>query len=335
MPAEPRPRRWRWHRTNAPHGAGISGTQQQDVALVLSYRFLRCGIVVATAMLVVSVLVEIGRSDWCVRDSISSYFYSPARTMFTGGLMAVGLCLIVLQGDGDVEEVALNLAGLWAPMAAIIPPGVTVACDARFDGLVGTQAIAAKQDEIVGLAKPGLLNNIIAYSSVALLVIVLLAIFARQFTTQPNRVKPMRTALLVYAVVVVAWSYGAYQLWLDRASWAHMLSAVLMFVGFAVVVIHNGWRRPDAPRWYRTWSRRIFFGMVISAVVWGSMITGPLEVRWAVFALEMSELLLFGAFWVMQTAAFWERDVVTGHHVAVSTAVGPSSRRDGDPDGTG
>jgi hypothetical protein len=308
-----------FQQTGGPRGSGISGTEQQDVALLLSYRFLRIGIVVATVMLIVSVLVEIIRVDGCVRDSISAYFYSPARTIFTGALIAVGLGLVVLQGDGDFEEVALNLAGLWAPMVAIIPPGVSVACDARFDGIVGEDAIDAKQAEILELVKPGLLNNLIAYFGVALAAIALLAIFARQFTTQSDRVTRMRAALLVYAVVVVVWAVGAYLLWLDRASWAHMLSAVAMFVAFAAVVMHNGWRRAPVPDWYRVWCRRILYGMAIAAVVWGALIAGPFDVRWAVFGLEMSELLLFAAFWVMQTAAFWERDVVTGTRVPVTT----------------
>lgn len=305
-------------------GTGISGTTQQDVALVLSYRFLRMGIVVATAMLIASIVFEIGRSGWCVRDSMSAYFYSPARTMFTGGLMAVGLSLVVLQGDGDVEEVALNLAGLWAPMVAIIPGGVQVACDARFDGIVDGPAIEATQDEILELVRPSLLNNLVAYFGVALAAIVLLVIFAPSFTTRPDRVKWMRIALLVYAVVLVAWGYGAYQLWLNEASWAHTLSAIFMFASFAVVVLYNGWRRPSAPEWYRTWCQRILFGMVGVAVVWGVLIVGPSDVGWAVFALEMSEIVLFAAFWVMQTAAFWERDVVTGADVSVAT---PAHRR--------
>jgi peptidoglycan biosynthesis protein MviN/MurJ (putative lipid II flippase) len=203
-------------------------------------------------------------------------------------------------------------------MVAIIPPGVPVACDSRFDGL-DKDAIKAKQHEISELVKPGLLNNLIAYFGIALLAIVLLAIFARHFTTRADRVKPMRKALIIYAVVVLTWAIGAYQLWLNKASWAHMLSAVFMFAGFAVVIIHNGWRRAKVPPWYRIWSRRTLFGMLAATVVWGSLVKGPLEVRWAVFALEMSLLLLFGAFWVMQTAAFWERDVVTGTDVTVST----------------
>jgi hypothetical protein len=307
-----------FQRPDDPSGTGISGTERQDVALVLSYRFLRLGLVVATAMLIVSVVFEIGQSGWCVRDSMSAYFYSPARTMFTGGLMAIGLGLIVLQGDGDVEEVALNLAGLWAPMVAIIPSGVPVACDARFVGIGTDEAIAAKQDEILELTRPGLLNNLVAYFGVALAAIVLLAIFARHFTTRPDRVKRMRTALVVYAVVILAWGYGAYQLWLEEASWAHTLSAVFMFASFAVVVLHNGWWRANVPGWYQTCSRLILFGMVSVAVAWGIMIVGPFDVGWAVFALEMSELVLFAAFWVMQTVAFWERDVVTGSRVTVT-----------------
>jgi hypothetical protein len=58
--------------------------------------------------------------------------------------------------------------------------------------------------------------------------------------------------------------------------------------------------------------------MVSVAVAWGIMIVGPFDVGWAVFALEMSELVLFAAFWVMQTVAFWERDVVTGSRVTVT-----------------
>lgn len=297
-------------------GVGVMGSRRHDLTLLMSYRFLRCGIVLSAVALMVSLVWEISRTG-CVRNSISAYFYSPVRTMFTGGLIAAGLCLVVLQGDDDVEEVSLNFAGLFAPMVAVVPTRVSVECDARFVGLDAKDR-QSLIDEIGAVTRDGLQNNLVAYFGVVLVVLALLFLFPHQFVRDRRRVTGMRVAVAAYFVVVLVFAAAAYRTWQGEQSWAHNLSAILMFVAFGVVVWHNGWRRQNVPRWYSMSCRVLALAMGVALVVCLGVIGAVFDARWDVFALEASELVLFAAFWSLQTYVFWNRDLVTGEEVAMS-----------------
>ncbi len=86
-----------------------------------TYRYLRVGIVVLTAVLGSSVVGVAVTEGWVWRGSISAYFYSPARSVFVGALMAIGICLVALQGRLHLEDELLNTAGLLMPFVALVP----------------------------------------------------------------------------------------------------------------------------------------------------------------------------------------------------------------------
>ena len=88
--------------------------------VVLTYRYLRLSMVLLTLVLAVSVVIESVRSR-AVLDSISAYYYTPAQGVFVGALVAIGIGLIALRGRTEVEDVALNLAGMFAPAVAFVP----------------------------------------------------------------------------------------------------------------------------------------------------------------------------------------------------------------------
>jgi hypothetical protein len=300
-----------------PHRVGVANSDRPDVTLLMTYRFLRCGIVAATAAMVVSVLFEIWQTK-CVRNAISAYFYSPVRTMFTGGLMAIGLCLIVLQGDGDLEEVSLNFAGLFAAMVAVVPTGVSTACDARFDGLPDPNSDGYQHaydqiaEPIKAVTRDGLQNNLVAYFGVVLVALAFLSWRPQQFARDPARVGRTRVAILVYMVVVVVFAVSAYNMWRGENSFAHYLPAILLFVAFGIVALHNGWRRDHVPDWYSTSCKWLLYAMVAGAIIWPVVFNAVAGVdRW-VFGLEATELLLFTTFWVLQTIVFWKRDIISG-----------------------
>ncbi|HEV2758739.1 MAG TPA: hypothetical protein VGV86_04135, partial [Acidimicrobiales bacterium] len=73
-----------------------SGDAAED-QLLFTFRMLRCAIVAATLVLAVALVMEAARTG-SIRGSISAYFYSPVRSIFVGCLMAIGLCLIAIQG---------------------------------------------------------------------------------------------------------------------------------------------------------------------------------------------------------------------------------------------
>lgn len=89
---------------------------------VQTYRYLRIGIILAVIFLGSSILIEHGNApEGCWQTSISAYYYTPVRAVFVGTLIAVGLALLVIKGRGLGEDMCLNIAGMLAPVVAIVP----------------------------------------------------------------------------------------------------------------------------------------------------------------------------------------------------------------------
>ena len=55
--------------------------------------------------------------------SVSAYYYTPAQAFFVGGLIGLGACMIALKGTNPVEDVFLNLGGVFAVIVALVPTG--------------------------------------------------------------------------------------------------------------------------------------------------------------------------------------------------------------------
>jgi hypothetical protein len=214
----------------------------------------------------------------------------------------------------------LNLAGLFAPMIAIVPTGVGVECNALFVG--GSVAKSVQMvDPIVVQAQTeaGLFNNIIAYFGVTLIALFLLWRYPQKFLRGPERIAWFRRAILVYFAVVVVFGVSAWNLWFGRASFTHNVAAIAMFGAFGVVVAYNGWARSRAPARYAWWCRWIVVAMILAVIAWPAVAGWMLDVRWWAFGLEATELALFTVFWVMQTAVFWERDPISGDRLSVAS----------------
>ena len=63
-----------------------------------TYRYLRIGMVGMVVFLATSLVIEAAKAD-CLQTSISAYYYTPVRSVFVGGMIAIGLCLIVIKGS--------------------------------------------------------------------------------------------------------------------------------------------------------------------------------------------------------------------------------------------
>ena len=86
-----------------------------------SYRYLRVSVVALALLLGVSLVIEIlfgGRERF---GSISGYYYSPVRSIFVGALVAIGPALISIKGRAGWEDTLLDLAGMLAPVVALVP----------------------------------------------------------------------------------------------------------------------------------------------------------------------------------------------------------------------
>lgn len=85
-----------------------------------SYRYLRIAIVAMVLALLVSVFFEYLAAS-SLLNAISAYYYTPVNPLFVGALVMIGICLIAIRGATVFEEVVLNLAGMLAPVVALVP----------------------------------------------------------------------------------------------------------------------------------------------------------------------------------------------------------------------
>ena len=67
-----------------------------------------------------------------LRASMSAYYYSPAmRNVFVGALVAVGVSLYLYKGFSRKEDWALNFAGAFAILVALVPTAPADAVDRK------------------------------------------------------------------------------------------------------------------------------------------------------------------------------------------------------------
>src|SRR6187402_568929 len=87
-------------------------------ASLRTYRYLRIAMGAMIVVIFTSVtVVAIGQGH--LLGSISAYFYTPARTAFTGALIAAAVALLALSGH-RAERALLDSAGLLAPLIALV-----------------------------------------------------------------------------------------------------------------------------------------------------------------------------------------------------------------------
>ena len=101
--------------------------------MLWTYYGLRVGLAVIGIALPLAVLFAGGvlHHVW-LEPSISQYYHTTGgmtslttRDLFVGGLFAAGACLYLYKGYSNKENVALNLAGVFAIFVAVFPTGAT------------------------------------------------------------------------------------------------------------------------------------------------------------------------------------------------------------------
>ncbi len=92
-------------------------------AAVRTYRYLRLSLVGLVLLLLFCVWLErLGGAEANKHlGSISAYYYTPARSVFVGALVAIGISLAAIVGRRGFEDSALNIAGMLAPVVALVP----------------------------------------------------------------------------------------------------------------------------------------------------------------------------------------------------------------------
>lgn len=275
-----------------------------------TYRYLRAGMVGLVLLLVVSVLLERHRAPDCWQTSLSAYYYTPVRTIFAGGLLAIGFALIVIRGYTPAQDILLNAAGMFAPVVAMVP----------ITGAGSCWSVKPQADPIVeGKPAPwvtaGIDNNIEALllvGSIGLLAAMILVAVKRP-TGGTNGREPLTLGilvglgaglLLVGGAALLHWQWGGFD------HWAHYIAAYSMFACLGVVVGLDAFIAHRNRGWngYRGVYGVIAAGMFASVLV----IEGIDRTRgWrhATLILELAEIVLFAAYWVVQTIQNWGPNV--------------------------
>lgn len=258
-----------------------------------TYRYLRIGIVGVVGLLMVSVFIE-RLAAGCWQTSISAYYYTPVRAIFVGSLMAIGFALIVIQGRTGPIDVCLNLAGMLAPVVAVIPTTAIGTCTSQpatspfnKDGTLADWVIANVDNNVMALLITGIGGLLIA-AAVA-------------HIGRPSKIRWGLAITLGFLVLAAV----AFRYWDDFYTRAHGLAAVGMFGLLAAVAALNAWDiKGDVHKRAYFWT----YSTIAGAMVIFPLLLLPFDFDHAILIVEAVEIVLVGFFWLLQTKEFWNDD---------------------------
>jgi hypothetical protein len=141
----------------------------------------------------IALRIEHSSCGW-LPNSVSGYYYSPARNIFVGALCALGLFLIAYVGADLGDRVITDLAGVFALGVAFFPTTPTVTSPAS--AACETVSRLSSRQQIIG--------DVHAVSAV--LLFVFLAWMAIRFTTSDS---PQRNRIYWICAIVILASVAA------------------------------------------------------------------------------------------------------------------------------
>jgi hypothetical protein len=269
-----------------------------------TYRYLRIGMIGAVVFLATSVVLE--RADQgCWQTSISAYFYTPAKSVLVGVLVAIGFALIVIKGRNAFEDNALNFAGMFAPIVALAPtsPPKSGAC----------RVFVPSADELDTAIDNNIWALLVAGMACLIVAFVIAVLLNRDLKAPFVEVDAGTWKTLVAAFLAVVVGVGLKAAWDEFETLAHGWAARLMFFCMFLAAIgaaHDARMRARGdtrPGPNRGVQRRYAALYVMTGV---GMLTGLVALvadlgAHEVLLLEAWEILWFGAFWAVQTAERW------------------------------
>ncbi len=269
---------------------------------VKTYRYLRLALAALVVLLFAALVIEwLATGPTCVQPSVSAYYYTPARAVFVGVLVTMGVCLIALKGSTDPEDVLLNFAGMLAPGVAFVPTS----------GAHGCSSVPVDAGDIGA----NVANNMQAVFVAGLAVAAVVVVVARVDAAGRALGAWERAGFVVTALVLGG---GAVWFYADRATFlehAHGAAAVPMFLALVAVVWLNARHVQETVREgavpagqsrYVPVYRGIAIGMLVALAVTVaiSLATGSTSL---VLWVEVVLVTLVAAFWVVQTVELWRR----------------------------
>lgn len=295
----------------------VAATQVRPLDALKTYRYLRLGMIGAVVLLGTSIGVESFKASnaatgaqWCLQRSISAYYFTPVRAVFVGCMFLVGLALIAYKGRELWEDFFLNVAGMLAPVVAVVP---TTAVGACYSVEPESQPLAG--GTLASWVRANVDNNMNALFIVGVIAVLVGSIIWRKNLRDPKRrdeIHPhameilLGTLLILVAVMLV--KKFVPDLFFAHA---HLASAVLLFVFLGLAILAN--IRVHTKEGEHVWVR--LYRGVLAYMVFGipvSLIFGAHQV----FVLEAWEIAAFATYWILQTKENWDEETVVIHSPA-------------------
>lgn len=288
---------------NTGSGAG------QLINALKTWRYLRLAMAGLAVTLFAAILEDLargehrsaGHTEHCLQGSISAYYYTPVHAFLVGALVAIGVCLYCIKGDTPVEDVLLNLAGMFAPIVALVPTDPPHQC--RTFGFA-----------INRFANAG--NNMFALATLETIAFVFLFVLIKIKGKLPGDAPAPTVADLIgfgvgVVLLAVQWVFWVLSLntdWVYKKP-THYTAAILMFVCiFLVVCFRAAAQDPGHGVWWHLTHPNletvIAVLMLASLVLFAGLKFG---VGWgkSVFQVEFCLIALFVFFWIVQTIRNW------------------------------
>ncbi|WP_353952407.1 hypothetical protein V6K52_02895 [Knoellia sp. S7-12] len=288
--------------------ATITPPRVRASAAVRTYRYLRLSLVGLVLLLLGCVWLErIGGLEANQHlGSISAYYYTPARSVFVGALVAVGMSLAAIVGRRGFEDSALNIAGMLAPIVAFVPTP---------RGAGGAPCDPEGRCSVPPEFVPSVVNNVWGLIGLGLAALGLGAV------TIIRRPETSRATKIGFAIATLTWV--AFVAWFvfGRESFlggAHFGAAVPLF-GLITGVAYVNARRASARREgiptreakaYATIYgavavvMAVTFAVAIVFVVVDQFLGGGTPTEWVLW-VEVVLLVAFATFWITQTFDYW------------------------------
>ncbi|MCU1537797.1 MAG: hypothetical protein JWP82_2148 [Humibacillus sp.] len=284
-----------------------SPTVRQPGDATATYRYLRGAMVALLLALLLSVVLQwwVGTDRSCWLGSISAYYFTPARTVFVGTLVGLGITLVVYQGHSPEENVLLDFSGFMALLVAAVPtvPDLRCGVDPHPDT---TAELAA------GIAVT--LPTLAAVTALVLATLAVLRVRGRAAGGPPATravavIRSVCAVLVAVELVLVAVLRG------PLVPVAHGVAATLLVLGAVAVMVSSALRVEErhgltpaeqrtAAAYRRTYlALAVTLGVLLALIVAAHLLVAGFGL--AVLLAEVAVLLLFGAYWVVQTVELW------------------------------
>jgi hypothetical protein len=287
---------------------------------VKTYRYLRMAMVAMVVLLGAALVIEWSKTNpRCLQTSISAYYYTPVQAIFVGALITIGVCMVVLKGNTEREDILLNVAGILAPAVALVPtPG---------------QGSCRSVPVVLGDTAANVDNNMLALFVVGVPCLVVTAVFVLRARLARADWNPMY--LLGFVVALAIFGGGLAWFFLDRDGFignAHYAAAVVMFVCIIAVVLVNAeqFRRKERPADTRSAPANRYSALAVAMVVvplallaWKALFGWDHAVLW----IEGALITLFAIFWIVQTQELWNEGLRSGGQELPRSQAVPSPLR--------